>query len=267
MTAIDERFREACRIAVAAGERALDRYENRGELTIESKGLQDFVSAADREVEDYIRGELSRLFPDDAILGEEGGGDEADRVWVIDPIDGTANFLRGIPAWGVLLAYVVDGVTEIGLTVLPVLNEVYAARRGHGATLNGRPIRISGCTEPTEACAAVSFSFKQTRDDITGTMGWLHDNGIDMRRIGSSAVILAWAAAGRVDIALIVSCNSWDCLPGLLLVEEAGGRATHYADGCSLLERRPVAACTPALAASLQARFAGLGLDAEAPAT
>ncbi|MEZ5826010.1 MAG: inositol monophosphatase [Geminicoccaceae bacterium] len=262
MTAIDERFKEACRIARAAGELALERFKSRGELQIESKGLQDFVSAADREVEDYIRNELSRLFPEDGILGEEGGGVETDRLWVIDPIDGTSNFLRGLPAWGVLLAFVVDGVTEIGITVLPVMDEFYAARRGGGATLNGKPITVSGREQPRECCAAVSFTFKQSRETVTDTVGQLYDLGIDQRRFGSSAVNFAWAADGRVDLVLILSCNSWDCLPGLLLVEEAGGVATRYSDGCSFLERRPVAACTPALADMISQRFDGAGLVA-----
>ncbi|MCB1968930.1 MAG: inositol monophosphatase [Geminicoccaceae bacterium] len=262
MNEIEERFEEAQRIARAAAALALDYFGRRDELEIEHKGKQDLVSIADKEVENLIRHELERLFPDDAILGEEGGGSDASRLWVIDPIDGTSNFLRGIPLWGVLLAYVVDGVTEIGITVLPCQNELYAARRGHGATCNGRPIRVSGHDRTEECCALISFSFKQPREQITEAVGRLYDLGVDQRRVGSSAVNLAWVADGRVDMVVLVSCNSWDCLPGLLLVEEAGGIATRYtADGTSLVDRRPVAACTPAIVAEVSSIQPGLGLE------
>ena len=215
MASLDQRLTEGCRIADEAAKVALDYFNRRNELAIEKKGLQDLVSIADREVENVIRGELGRLFPDDAILGEEGGGGEAERLWVIDPIDGTANFLRGIPYWSVVLAYVVDGVTEIGITVDPVHGELFAARRGHGATRNGEPIHVSKRTETGECCVGLSFNFKQEAADYIETIRRLNDHRLDHRRSGSTALALCHTADGRLDATLCLHCNSWDCVAGV----------------------------------------------------
>jgi len=247
MTELASRLDEGVRIAEAAGRVALDFFNRRHELAIEKKGLQDLVSIADQQVEAQIRAELARCFPDDAILGEEGGGGEAERLWVIDPIDGTANFLRGLPYWGVVIAYVVDGVTEIGITVDPVHSELFAARRGHGATRNGQPIRVSERREPGECCVALSFNFKQESADYVEMIRRLSELRLDHRRSGSTALNLCHTADGRVDATLCLHCNSWDCLAGLILVAEAGGLATSYTSNTSLLEPRAIAATVPAL--------------------
>lgn len=247
MTELENRLREGMCIAEAAGRTALDFFNRRHELAIEKKGLQDLVSIADQQVEEEIRAELGKHFPTDAILGEEGGGGEADRLWVIDPIDGTANFLRGLPYWGVVLAYVVDGVTEIGITADPVHGDLFAARRGHGATRNGETIRVSDRTDPGECCVSLSFNFKQDSADYVEMVRRLSERRLDHRRSGSTALNLCHTADGRVDGTLCLHCNSWDCLAGLILVEEAGGIATHYTNGASLLEPRAIAASVPAL--------------------
>jgi myo-inositol-1(or 4)-monophosphatase len=132
--AIAERLEAAAALMREAGALARDYFARRDELAVEFKGTQDLVSAADREVEKLVRARLAALFPGDGVIGEEEGrkGDTAS-VWIVDPIDGTQNFLRGLPYWTVVLAYVRDGVCELGLTYDPVHDELFTARRGHGA--------------------------------------------------------------------------------------------------------------------------------------
>jgi myo-inositol-1(or 4)-monophosphatase len=245
---LDARLDVAVQVIRAAGSLARDFYLRRDELSIEQKGLQDLVSTADREVEALIRAQLTRAFPGDAFLGEEEGGSEAPLLWVIDPIDGTSNFLRGIPYWCVVLAFVVDGVTELGLTYDAVHDELFVARRGRGSKRDGAPIATSGRTSATEACLGLSYSFKTPPEEYEKLVACMLEHRLDHRRMGSSALSLCHVADGRLDGLLCLSCNSWDVLAGLILVEEAGGLATAYRSGHTLLDRRAVAAVTPGLA-------------------
>ena len=262
-TSLDHRFDAGWKILHAAGKLALDYFHRLGDLTIEKKGPQDLVSIADQAVERAIRGELVRTFPKDAIIGEEDGAAEnyleAPGVWVIDPIDGTSNFLRGMPYWSCVMAYSVDGVTQIGLTYDPVHDELFACRRGQGATRNGKPIKVSD--RPVgEACVGLSFNFKQDGRAYTAMLDRLNSMGLDNRRSGSTALHLAHVADGRIDACLTRDCQSWDVLAGLALVEEAGGVATTYTKGATLLDRRPVLACAPQLEAAIT-EAAGFPLD------
>ena len=133
---VDERYAFLRRLARDAGARARDFWLRRAALTVELKGPQDFVSVADREVEAFIRAEIGRAFPDDHFLGEETVASftgDAERLWIVDPIDGTHNFLRGIPYWNVSIAYVEDGVRTLGAVYDPAHDELFHARRGAGA--------------------------------------------------------------------------------------------------------------------------------------
>lgn len=246
------RLLAATAVAREAGRLARRFYEAREKLAIEYKGYQDVVSRADRAVEELFRERLGGSFPEDDFLGEEGGGTVAERLWVIDPIDGTANFLRGLPYWAVTLAYVEEGRTEIGVTYDPVHDELFVARRGGGTTRNGEPVRVSGCTDPTRACVAVAFGFKQNSERYLRMVEGLTAHGIDHRRLGSSALKLCHVADGRLDGAASLRCNAWDVLAGILLVREAGGVGTEYADGCALDQPRGALACTPGIRAELE---------------
>ena len=249
---LDAREAAATRVMRDAGKLARQYFDRRGELTIELKGKQDLVSVADKSVEELIRRELGPLFPDDAFLGEEGGGTGADRVWVIDPIDGTMNFLRGLPYWCCVLAYVVNGRPEIALTMDPVHDELYVARRGRGATRDGAPIHVSTVTSPSSACVGLSFNFKQPAERYMAMMDRLTADGFDHRRMGSSALSLCHVADGRLDGTVALMCSSWDVIAGLLLVEEAGGYATDWIDGASLTDTRAIGACAPGIAAAFE---------------
>ncbi len=246
---LDVQLASATPIVRAAGELALDYFRNRASLAIEHKGQQDLVSIADRNVEDLLRERLAAAFPGDAVLGEEGGGgDGAPRTWVLDPIDGTFNFLKGIPCWGVVAALVVDGRIEIGLTYDPVHDEMFTARRGGGTFRNGEPVRVSGNAGVDTSCLAVAYNFRQRREDYVGMLETALDQGFEHRRCGSTAVQLCWVADGRCDAFVTHLCSSWDCLAGLILVEEAGGRASDFVADHGLLGKGGAAACTPGLA-------------------
>jgi len=261
--ALSHRFDAGWKILHAAGKLALEYFQKRQELEVQRKGLQDLVSVADQAVERAIRGELSRTFPDDAIIGEEDGASEghlgARGVWVIDPIDGTSNFLRGMPYWCCVMAYQVDGITEIGLTYDPVHDELFAGRKGQGATRNGRAIKVADRLV-NEACVGLSFNFKQDGPAYARMIDRLNELGLDHRRSGSTALHLAHVADGRIDACITRDCQSWDVLAGLALVAAAGGVATTYTRGATLLERRPVLACAPHLQVAIE-EAAGFAVD------
>jgi myo-inositol-1(or 4)-monophosphatase len=157
------------------------------------------------------------------------------------------------------MAYSVRGVTVIGLTYDPVHDELYACRRGQGATRNGKPIKVS--ERPVgEACVGLSFNFKQDGEAFTRMLDRLNLVGLDNRRSGSTALHLAHVADGRIDACITRDCQSWDVLAGLALVEAAGGVATTYTRGATLLDRRAVIACAPQLETAV-VEAAGFPLD------
>ena len=150
-TLLDNRLRAAEAVVRKAGRLAADHFARREMLSIDRKGAQDLVSEADRECEDLIVSGLSRLFPEDGFLGEERGfrNPDAPSVWVIDPIDGTHNFLTGIPFWCISVGLVLGGELAPGIIYDPGAAELFSARKGGGAFLNGRPIKVSGETDST----------------------------------------------------------------------------------------------------------------------
>ena len=255
--AIEDRLAAAGEILREAGRTALDYFARRHELAVERKGRQDFVSRADREVEALIRARLAERFPGDAVIGEEQGGTDAERVWITDPIDGTANFLRGIPYWSMTLAFVENGRPRIGLTYDPVHDELFTALAGGGAHLDGRRIRVSPASRPEEACVGLSYTFHTPVRDYLAVLEALLAAGFDHRRLGSAALSLAHVADGRLDAVFTLHTHSWDVLSGLLLVREAGGLASDF-EG-DPLRSRAAAAATPGIADEI-ARRTGIPL-------
>ena len=256
---LDDRLEAMTGIIRQAGHLALDFFRDRGSLAIEHKGQQDLVSLADRAVEDLIRAELAARFPEDGILGEEGGGEDVPRTWVVDPIDGTFNFLKGIPLWGVAAAYVVEGRTMLGLTYDPVHDELFIARRGGGAFRNGQRIEVSGNRTVETSCLALAYSFRHPKATYVHLEEAALRQGFEHRRCDSTAVQLCWVADGRCDGLATLYCASWDVLAGLLLVEEAGGLATDFIAAHGLLGKGGVIACTPGLAPAIE-ELSGLHL-------
>ncbi len=223
--ALSRRVALAEAVAREAGALALQHFRRLDRLEVERKGVQDVVSAADRAVETAIRERLGKLFPGEAVLGEEQGrsGEEGDGLWVVDPIDGTWCFLNGIPSWCVSIAWVRRERIEIGVIFDPCAGEMFTAARGLGARLDGRPIRVADAGSVQAGTTGVGFSHRSRPQEVGPLITELLAAGGMYHRHGSGALGLAWTACGRLIGYLEPHMNSWDCLAGLLLVEEAGG--------------------------------------------
>lgn len=218
-------------VARKAGQVALDYFRNRAQLEIKTKsGELDLVSVADLAVEEMIRAEISRAFPEDGILGEEGGAEpgKCGLTWLIDPIDGTVPFLMGLPHWCVVIALVDGPETILGVTDIPVTGEHFAARAGHGATLNGVPLRLDGAKRIDQGLVAVGASERCNPAAVSGIIRQLMEKGSIFYRNGSGANMLASVAAGRLAAFVEPSMNPWDSLAGLLMIREAGGIVHPY---------------------------------------
>lgn len=220
----------AVNIAVQAARRAgtvIQRSIHRADaIGVSDKGQYDFVTDADKLAEAEIIKEIRKAYPDHAIWGEETGRSGHSRyVWVIDPIDGTSNFMRGFPHCAVSIAMMEDGVIQHGVIYDPVRDEIFHATKGSGAYLNDRRIRIGARGGMPGALVATGFPFKQ-RHRLALQMRMakaLLDDGEDLRRTGSAALDLAYVACGRLDGYFEFGLQPWDVAAGALLVREAGG--------------------------------------------
>ncbi|QND67498.1 inositol monophosphatase [Mesorhizobium loti] len=221
----DARTQFAIDLARRAGELGLKYFRDLENLTIESKGHQDLVSDGDREVELFIRAAIAADYPQDGIVGEEHASvaGQTGYVWVIDPIDGTANFVRGIPAWCVVIACARDGEAVVGVIHEPSTGETFHGRLGGGAFVNGRPIRTSAATGLEEGSVGTGFSNRAEAENIAVLIRMLLAEGGVFFRNASGALMLAYVASGRLLGYVEEHMNAWDCIAGMLLVEEAGG--------------------------------------------
>ena len=220
-----ERHDAALSIVTKAAEHALELFRGRDALNIEVKGLQDWVSNADKSVEDLIRAALGEAFPEDSIIGEEHANKQGTSsfTWVIDPIDGTTNFVNRTPGWCVVLACIENDQTVVAAIRDPIPNETYSAIKGQGAKLNGEPIHCSSLDALDKGTLGVGHSTRVPPDQTTRVIdALLKANGL-FRRSGSGALDLAYVAAGRLIGFVEPHMNAWDCLASMLLIEEAGG--------------------------------------------
>lgn len=229
---IEIRYWAALGVVREAGRLAAEAYHRRLELSVERKGTQDMVSEADRACEDRIVGALEQLFPADGFLGEERGARNAgaNAIWIIDPIDGTANFLRGIPLWCVSLGLLAGNEFVIGVIYNPVTEELYAARRGKGATLNGKKIEVSQARSLEEARLGIGFSYRRPPAPHADVVKALLEAHCEYSRLGSGALGLAFTADGRLEGYWEAHINVWDVAAGLCLVKEAGGHVSKFLD-------------------------------------
>ena len=251
-----------CRdIALSAGEMALDGYRRGQNGRIGRKGRQDFLTETDGAVERHLRDRIAAAFPEDGFLGEESVSNAAARrdggLWVVDPIDGTANFVTGVPVWCLSIGYHLDGTAVLGVVHDPNADELFAARRGAGASLNGRPIRASAATSLIEGTVGIGYSSRIGAEQVLGPLGRLLAAGGMYQRNGSGALNLAYVAAGRLLGYYEGHINSWDCLAGIVLVEEAGGWVNDFLAGDGLRRGNPILAAAPALAQAMR-EVAGL---------
>lgn len=226
MENLEARFQSAQEVCRLAGQKALAYFENSGTLKVDQKGSQDWVSEADVAVETFVRERLEAAWPDDGIIGEEHEPKTGDSgfKWVIDPIDGTTNFINGIPAWTVVLAGVAQGQTQIGVIYDPSAGEMFAALRGQGATLNGAAMAVARDVSLNQGSVGVGYSNRVETMNVLPVVDALLQRGAMFHRNASGALSIAYVAAGRLLAYVEEHMNAWDCLAGQLLVEEAGGR-------------------------------------------
>jgi myo-inositol-1(or 4)-monophosphatase len=202
----------------------------------EAKGAGDYVTAVDRESEDAIATFLRRATPDIAILAEEGGGSGGDRYWVIDPLDGTTNFLLGFPVVAVSVALVSEGAPVAGAVRGPLLGLTFAGGRGLGAWQGSRRLRVSD--RPVDraiVATALPFRAKALLPRYLRVLERVFRQAEDVRRAGAAALDLAWVAAGVFDAFFELRLSAWDVAAGALLVEEAGGVVTNWEGGSDYL--------------------------------
>lgn len=247
-----------CRsLLVEAGELVMGGFGHVRGLSM--KGPQDYLTEFDGRCEAFLRERIAAAFPADGFFGEETGGVEAERLWVVDPIDGTANFARNIPHFCIAVAHVVKGRTEIGAIYNPAVGDFYFAERGRGATLNGRPIAVSATTSVAASSVELGWSGRLPNADYLRVLAALLDAGFNVRRAGSGALGLAYVADGRNEAYAELHMNSWDCLAGLLLVEEAGGRICAFPEATGVIHGGAVLAAAPAIAEAV-AQACGIAL-------
>src|SRR5258708_27289026 len=220
---------------------------------VESKSALDFATEADRAVERLVIERLGKRFAD-GVLGEEYGAQQeaADRLWVVDPVDGTFNFMHALPVWCISLAFMHHGEIEIGIIYNPDSNEMFTARRGRGAFLNGVKLAVSAGRHAAPLIE-VGHSNRRPLTQYLDLIGRVFAAGCEFRRLGSGALGLAAVAAGRTDGYLELHINAWDVLAGMLLVREAGGWTNDFLAGDGLTKGNPIVACTPELSGKLTA--------------
>ncbi len=245
--------------AARSAARVILRYMNRIEsIPVIEKERMDFASEVDRLAEAEIIRILKRANPDYAILAEESGQQGKNRMtWVVDPLDGTHNYLRGIPHFSVSIA-LLDGKDPVHAVVYdPLREELFTASKGDGAYLNDRRIRCGGREQMTGAMLATGFPFRQREHlaaQLEMTRAMLVD-AEDIRRTGSAALDIAWVAAGRLDGMFEIGLKPWDMAAGCLLVREAGGRYCDFAGREGIPENGNLIAANPKLATEMIKRI------------
>ena len=238
----------AVRAARAAGEviiRSLNRLES---LTITSKGRNDFVSEVDHAAEAEIIKLIRKNYPNHAFLAEESGrSGDSDTVWIIDPLDGTTNFLHGFPTFAVSIACQIRGKLEHGVVYDPISQEIFSATRGGGAHLDNRRIRVSKQRGLEGSLIGTGFPYRANTKYLDSYLLMLRavmENTAGVRRPGSAALDMAYVAAGRTDAFWEIGLSPWDTAAGTLLIQEAGGRigtltGGEYTQGGNVLAGTP----------------------------
>lgn len=244
---MEERFEAAKTIARQAGALARDRFAQQPAPTPGLAAADRANVGVSQAVELFAVEKIRARFPRDTAYGEEFGGVLGDPLWVIDPIDGAVNFGMRLPYYCISIAVVSAGVTEIGVVYDPSSDELFAARRGRGAEVNGRTLRASDCSDPTSACIGLGYSGRTRKPHYMAKLGRLIDAGFDYRRLSAAALMLAHVADGRFDGFYESHLNSWDALAGMLLCEEAGALVNDFSPVEQLRSGGPALACAPGL--------------------
>ncbi len=230
----------ATRAARAAGDIILRNVDKLDRLKVEVKAQNDFVTQVDLKAEEVIIETLRQAYPDHGIIAEENGrfNEDSEYQWIIDPLDGTTNFLHGFPQFAVSIGLQHKGRLSIAVVYDPVKNELFTAARGEGAQLNGRRLRTTEQKGLKGALLGTGFPFKhpQHLDTYLATFKAVHPHAAGIRRAGSAALDLAYVAAGRLDGFWELGLNAWDMAAGVLLIREAGGIVTDFSGEGNYLE-------------------------------
>jgi len=218
----------------------------------ETKGPQDFVSAADHGVEALIRERLHEAFPADAMLGEESGGELGHNLWVVDPIDGTINFVHGVRYWCIAIAFIAAGERRIGVIYDPSLDELFWAAKGEGAWCDETRVHVSPRDRLDHALVCAGYVPRHPLEEHLALKRRLHEAGVAVKDMGAGALMLAHVAAGRFDAFLEPHMHPWDASAGLLLAQEAGARIHPYPGPGGLVAGGPVIAAAPGIFDALE---------------
>lgn len=260
MTALDRRLASALAIAEEAGRMALARQPPPGAPIASLKGAQDWLTEADGAVEAFIAGALAEAFPEDGFQGEETGRGRAGALrWVVDPIDGTSNFARGSKRFCVSLGLLDDRTPLLGVIAAPALGEVFAARQGQGATLNGAPIHAAATEALSRAQIECGWSARRPNGGYYRLVQGVMEAGAMLRAGGSGALGLADVAAGRIDGYAELHINLWDVTAALVILTEAGARVSDFTAGDGPINGNAMLAAAPGIAGELS-RIAGIPL-------
>lgn len=243
---IELRYLVALGLAQEAGALAMGYANDRERMNTRMKGAQDFLTEADGAVETMLRERIARVFPNDGFVGEEGGGEGAENLWIVDPIDGTANFARGDVQWCISIGFLHKMRPLVGVIHAPVLGETFAARHGAGASRNGRPIKVSGSTDIGSSQVEIGWSARRPFKSYVDVVEAVGSMGASAKRSASGALGLCWVACGRTDGYLELHINSWDVAAGVVIVTEAGGQVNDFFAGEGLRAGNPIVAATPA---------------------
>jgi myo-inositol-1(or 4)-monophosphatase len=244
----------AVRAARSAGNVIIRNLGKLDTLAIHTKNRNDFVTEVDRQAEQEIIFTLRKAFPGHGILAEESGLQEGDEYqWIIDPLDGTTNFLHGFPQFAVSIALRHKGRMEQAVIYDPLRQELFTATRGAGAMLNDRRIRVTKRNSLEGSLLGTGFPFKsqQHLDAYLDMFRALFPQAAGIRRAGSAALDLAYVAAGRLDGFWEIGLNIWDMAAGVLLIQEAGGLSSDFSGGDNHLESGNIVAGNPKLFAEI----------------
>lgn len=246
----------AKRAALSAGKVLLRHFDRLDRITVNAKGRHDFVSEADIQAEREIIHVIRRIYPQHGIVAEESGliaGADDEYQWIVDPLDGTTNFLHGLPHFAVSIALKHKGRLEVGVVYDPLRQEMFSASRGSGAQLNDRRIRTGAVSNVESALLGTGFPLRYPEHlpAYLAMFGSLLSQCGEMRRAGSAALDLAYVAAGRLDGFWEIGLNSWDIAAAALLVQEAGGLVSDFGGGHEFLKTGNVVAGNPKILKAL----------------
>lgn len=255
----------ALRAARSAGELILRSMERLDTISVNEKDAKDYVTEIDRAAEQTIINAILKAHPNHGILAEESGaiegkGEGADYLWIIDPLDGTTNFIHGVPHFAVSIACKFRGRLEHAVIIDPIREEEFTASRGRGATFNGRRMRVSKLKSLNNALLATGFPFREGQmPHIDNYMSMFKDLAVQtagIRRAGAASLDLAYVAAGRYDAFWEYGLSEWDMAAGVLLIQEAGGLVSDFNGGHDFLESGHIVAggpkCFKAVLTSIQ---------------